>query len=78
MPPFLREFLWFGLLEARACIFAGSFFLVLLVSPWWPTSLLLRYDFLFLAAVTIQILLVRLRIETLHEVMVLSPNLTSV
>jgi uncharacterized membrane protein YoaT (DUF817 family) len=71
MLSFFREFLCFGLLQARACIFAGGFFLVLLASPWWPTYLMPRYDFLCLAAVVIQILLVRFRIETLHEVMVL-------
>jgi len=71
MQALAREFVWFGIMQARACIFAGSFFVVLLVSQWWPTSLLPRYDFLCLAAVVIQILLVRLGIETVDEVLVL-------
>jgi uncharacterized membrane protein YoaT (DUF817 family) len=71
MRSILREFLWFGILEARACVFAGGFFLILLLSQWWPTDWLPRYDFLCLAAVALQLLLVFLRIETLHEVMVL-------
>ncbi len=72
MQSFIREFVWFGMLQGRACIFAGSFFLVLLGSQWWPASPLPRYDFLCLTAVAIQILLVRSGIETIHEVMVLS------
>ncbi|MBL8824717.1 MAG: DUF817 domain-containing protein [Planctomycetia bacterium] len=71
MKSFLCEFVWFGILQARACVFAGSFFLVLLVSQWWPVDILPRYDFLCLAAIVIQILLVRFRVETVHEVMVL-------
>lgn len=71
MQSFLREFVWFGMLQARACIFAGSFFMVLLVSQWWPESSLTRYDFLCLAAMAIQVVLIRSGIETVHEVMVL-------
>jgi uncharacterized membrane protein YoaT (DUF817 family) len=71
MKDFIHEFLWFGLKQARACVFAGSFFTVLLASQWWPASILPRYDFLCLAAVAIQMVLVLLHIETIHEVMVL-------
>lgn len=72
MRSILHEFVWFGLLQARACVFAGSFFLVLLLSQWWPANILARYDFLCLAAVAIQLLLIWLHIETIHEVMVLA------
>jgi uncharacterized membrane protein YoaT (DUF817 family) len=67
MPPFLREFLVFGLKQARACVFAGSFFALLFLSNHIPLFGLARYDFLFLAAVAIQILLVATKIETKDE-----------
>src|SRR6187455_2031535 len=67
----LREFFVFGVKQARACIFAGSFFLVLLLSKHIPLGPLPRYDFILLAALAIQALLLLLRIETLAEAAVL-------
>jgi uncharacterized membrane protein YoaT (DUF817 family) len=67
MISFLREFLLFGLKQARACIFAGSFFIVLFLSNHIHLFGLARYDFIFLAAVALQILLVVTKIETLDE-----------
>jgi uncharacterized membrane protein YoaT (DUF817 family) len=67
----LWEFLLFGLKQARACVFAGSFLFLLLLSRHVPLFGLARYDFLFLAAVCLQILFLALRIETLEEVVVL-------
>ena len=40
------EFLLFGLKQARACIFAGSFFGVLILSKTLPLGSLPRYDFI--------------------------------
>lgn len=62
-----REFLIFGLKEARACVFAGSFFIVLFLSNHIPLFGLARYDFIFLAAVALQILLIATKIETWDE-----------
>lgn len=65
------EFLVFGLKEARACIFAGTFLALLLVSKQLPLGPVPRYDFLFLSAVLLQFVLLATRIETLDEVLVL-------
>jgi uncharacterized membrane protein YoaT (DUF817 family) len=61
------EFLIFGLNEARACLFAGSFMAVLVISNWIPLGPLPRYDFILLAAVAIQIALLAGKIETEAE-----------
>ena len=65
------EFLLFGLKEAQACVFAGSFFVILLLSKYVPLGTLPRYDFIFLAAILLQVGLLALRIETLAEAAVL-------
>jgi uncharacterized membrane protein YoaT (DUF817 family) len=66
-----REFLVFGLKQARAAIFAGSFFVVLFASSHIPLFGLARYDFLFVAALLIQVVLVRARLETKDEAKVI-------
>lgn len=68
---FLKEFLVFGVKEARACIFAGSFFVLLFLSNHIPLYGIARYDFLFIAAVLIQIVLYATKIETKDEVKVI-------
>lgn len=67
MKAFLREFLTFGFKEARACVFAGSFFVVLFLSNHIPLFGLARYDFIFLAAIALQIVLLIAKIETFDE-----------
>ncbi len=66
---FLWEFFLFGFKQAWACLFGGILLaLVLLTKLYWPPhAWLARYDFLFLAAVTIQILFLVLRMETVRE-----------
>lgn len=54
--------------HARACIFAGSFFVLLFLSNYIPLGGLARYDFLFITAVALQIILVWTKIETTDEV----------
>src|SRR5882724_6224207 len=68
----INEFLVFGLKEAQACIFAGSFLFLLAISGHVKIPGLARYDFLFLSAIAIQLLLVALRLENWREVAVLS------
>lgn len=68
---FLKEFLIFGLKQANACLFAGAFFLLLFLSNYIPLFGLPRYDFLFLSAVLLQIILVVTKQETLDEVKVI-------
>lgn len=70
----LSEFCLFALKEAQACIFAGAFFLLLLLSKIIPVHDLIglyRYDFLFIAAVLIQIFLYLFRLETKDEIKVI-------
>ena len=62
------EFFVFGLKEARACIFAGSFFLLLFISKYLPLGDIPRYDFLFVAAVLLQVILYLTKVETWDEV----------
>jgi uncharacterized membrane protein YoaT (DUF817 family) len=66
------EFLIFGLKQAAACVFAGSFLFLLAISSHVHIPGLARYDFLFLSAIAIQIVLVAVRLENWREVAVLS------
>ena len=63
-----HEFILFGIKEARACIFAGSFFALLFLSNHIPLFGLARYDFLFLSAIALQIILFITKIETWDEI----------
>lgn len=66
------EFLVFGLKQAWACLFGGAMLaIILLTRLWWPEVGLARYDFLFIAALLIQIAMVVLRLETLSEAKVI-------
>jgi uncharacterized membrane protein YoaT (DUF817 family) len=66
------EFFVFGLKQAASCIFAGSFLFLLAISGHVHIPGLGRYDFLFLSAIAIQIVLVALHLENWREVAVLS------
>lgn len=66
------EFLVFGVKEAAACVFAGSFLFLLAISGHVHIPGLARYDFLFLSAIAIQIILIAVRLENWREVAVLS------
>lgn len=66
------ELIVFGLKQAAACVFAGSFLFLLAISSHISISGLARYDFLFLGAIAIQIVLVAVRLENWREVAVLS------
>src|SRR3989338_9886580 len=67
----MKEFLIFGIQQARAAIFAGSFFLLLFASNHIPLFGLARYDFLFISAVLIQAVLYFTKLETKDEVKVI-------
>ena len=62
------ELFAFGFKQARACIFAGSFFVILFLSSHIPLYGLARYDFIFLAAILLQIILFLTKIETWDEI----------
>jgi uncharacterized membrane protein YoaT (DUF817 family) len=61
------EFLWFGIKEARACLFAGLFFLAVFSMPRAGILGVPRYDLLLLIAVAIQAWMVWAKLETWDE-----------
>lgn len=69
----VKEFFLFGLKQAWACLFGGLLlFFVLLTHYWYPFQhFLYRYDFLFLVAILIQIILLITKLETLEEARVI-------
>jgi uncharacterized membrane protein YoaT (DUF817 family) len=71
--PKLTEFVVFGLKQGWACIFGAALLAVLLAARlWYPDGAgLARNDFLTLAAVVIQVLMVVFRLETLKELRVI-------
>lgn len=62
------EFFLFVVKEARACIFAGTFFLLLFLSNHIPLFSIARYDFLFISALILQIILFVTGVETWDEI----------
>ncbi|MEO0543164.1 MAG: DUF817 domain-containing protein [Pseudomonadota bacterium] len=69
----LVEFLVFGIKQAWACIFGGLLLgLMIATRVYWPDDIpLQRYDFLFLAAISIQAGLLLLKLETWDEAKVI-------
>lgn len=53
--PFLIEFWYFGLKEARACLFVGLFFTAVFAVPADGVSGIRRYDLLLLIALMIRV-----------------------
>jgi uncharacterized membrane protein YoaT (DUF817 family) len=69
---FLHEFWLFGLKQAYASIFGGFLLAVMLITRYWyPIEGLHRYDFIFLAAIAFQVLLLVTKLETLRESVVI-------
>ena len=64
---FIVEFLLFGTKEARACLFAGLFFVSIFVTPGDGLFGIPRYDLLLVIALAIQIWMVWAKLETLDE-----------
>ena len=64
---FALEFLYFGIKEARACLFVGLFFSAVFLVPRAGLLGLPRYDALLLLALLIQAWMVWARLETLDE-----------
>jgi uncharacterized membrane protein YoaT (DUF817 family) len=70
---FAYEFLRFGIKQAWACLFGGAMVGLLVATHLWyprdaPVS---RYDFLFLAALSIQAGMLLFRLETIEEAKVI-------
>jgi uncharacterized membrane protein YoaT (DUF817 family) len=70
---FLYEFLRFGVKQAWACLFGGVLVALLLATHYFypRDALLSRYDFLFIAALLIQAIMLASRLETLEEAKVI-------
>lgn len=64
---FFVEFFYFGIKEARACLFAGLFFLAIFVVPRAGIAGIPRYDLLLIIALAIQVWMVWAKLETLDE-----------
>ncbi|MDO9432533.1 MAG: DUF817 domain-containing protein [Phenylobacterium sp.] len=67
------EFLLFGLKQAWACLFGGAMLALLILTHFfWPADpVIARYDFLVLAAVLIQGLLLATKLERMEEALVI-------
>lgn len=63
----LIEFLYFGIKEARACLFVGLFFAAVILIPRAGIAGLPRYDVLLAVALLIQVGMVRSGLETWDE-----------
>ena len=64
---FALEFLWFGLKEARACLFAGLFFACLFLVPREGVLGVPRYDVLLVLALGIQAWMLLAGLESRDE-----------
>jgi len=69
---FVTEFLYFGVKEARACLFAGLFFLSVFVVPRGGVLGLPRYDVILFVALMIQAWMLASKLETWDEVKAIS------
>lgn len=68
----LYEFWMFGLKQAYACLFGGFLLAIMIITRYWyPLESLHRYDFIFLAAIGFQLLLLLTRLETPREFVVI-------
>lgn len=69
---FVWEFWFFGLKNARSCLFVGLFFAAVFVSPRAGLWGVPRYDLLLIAALAIQIAMVATRLESWDELKAIS------
>lgn len=69
----LIEFVVFGLKQGWACLFGGLLLGLIIVTRYaWPDALpITRYDFLFLAAISIQLAMLVFKLETWREAKVI-------
>jgi len=64
---FAYEFLYFGIKQARACLFVGLFFSAVFMVPRVGIGGLPRYDVLLVIALAIQVWMVWMKLETVDE-----------
>ena len=65
---FAAEFLYFGIKNARACLFVGLFFAAVFLVPRGGMLGFARYDILLIVALLIQAFMLWARLETFDEV----------
>ena len=65
---FAAEFLYFGVKNARACLFVGLFFAAVFLVPRGGLFGLARYDLLLAVALAIQAWMLLARLETVDEI----------
>src|SRR5690606_33373993 len=65
------ELVIFGIKQARACVFAGSFLALLVLSSYFAVPGWERADLLFVGAVLIQAVLIATKLETVDEAKVI-------
>src|SRR3989344_3591117 len=63
---YFKEFAVFVFQEARACVFAGSFLFLLIITNYVHLPFIGRADFLFLAAILIQVIMIVTKLYTTH------------
>ena len=73
LPLPIAEFLLFGLKMAWSCLFAASLLLLLLLTHylWQPNFVIARYDFLLVAAIIIQSIMLWTKLESFEELKVI-------
>ncbi|TWD57581.1 uncharacterized membrane protein YoaT (DUF817 family) [Agrobacterium vitis] len=64
---FIIEFVYFGIKEARSCVFVGLFFLAIFLVPRAGLIGIPRYDLLLIIALAIQAAMIITRLETWDE-----------
>ena len=64
---FFVEFFYFGIKQARSCLFAVLFFIALFTLPRPGLAAIPRYDVLLIIALLIQIWMVKAKLETIDE-----------
>ena len=69
---FIVEFFYFAVKEARACLFAGLFFLSVFLVPHAGIIGIPRYDLLLIIALAIQAWMVWAKLETIDELKAIS------
>ncbi|MES2069692.1 MAG: DUF817 domain-containing protein [Pseudomonadota bacterium] len=67
VPRFCAEFWYFGIKQARSCLFVGLFFAALFLMPRAGLFGLPRYDVLLIVALLIQLFMLASRLETIDE-----------
>jgi uncharacterized membrane protein YoaT (DUF817 family) len=73
MSHYIRDFLWFGVKQAWACLFGGILLALIVITKftWKPDFPVARYDFLFCVALVVQAVLVLTKLETLEECIII-------